>query len=425
MRIHLTNQKFKSLLPAEPGLKAHCRRVSAIAVAIGRSMRLPVRSMPLLEQAALLHHTPGCILDGAALRRLAVEIQGACAPSRADGGELPDALAGVLRSFHAFPARTGERAEQTLAEILGLSNWLDEQLEARSLDPASYGPVWANLEPLKGMFRSEIWSAATQSFPGAVPAGKWELPIQADIAREFMHLMQRDGAWDTADLIRLASQDPAIAGRLIQAANSPLFGHRVRIRSVQQAVVYLGIDASKRILAGLVARSLFGSSRSQSELWKHSLWVAHFLENAAKSKGFMSPEEALLAGLVHDVGRLAITKHRMMPAHIQFAQQEGPAVWAETLLFGVDHSEIGARILESWRFPESIVTAVRLHHRPAETDSVAASAVYAAEFWSETDEDLPSLRQLKAALARLGCTLDGLAEFEKSDGSLSALLAVA
>ena len=100
------------------------------------------------------------------------------------------------------------------------------------------------------------------------------------------------------------------------------------------------------------------------------------------------------------MGRIALVRQKEAAMHARLTEAGGAATWAETLLFGVDHAELGARILESWRFPEPIVEAVRFHHRPAESESAGAAALYAAEFWLESDEDLPSMRQLQTALSR-------------------------
>lgn len=426
MQIQLRHDELSRLLPSEPGLRAHCHRVSLIGREIAIQAGVAGRSMPLLEQAALLHHTPDLVMNYAALDQLLDDVCGRAMPPARRRMAMPERLASVLRGFHCFPARKGEVSDRKLAEILSLSNLLDEEIEAESIVGGAGAALWEGIEPLHGLFCPEIWSAARQACPASVVGAPktWELPVQTSLAKDLIFLMRADSAFYIGKLASMASRDPAIAGRLIQVANSPLFGCYGSIRSVSQAIAYLGIDRSRRILAGLVTQSLFASGAVRG-LWKHSVWMSQFLENAARTLGFMNPEEALLMGLVHDVGRIAILTQPGAVIHARFIERGGSPVWTERLVFGMDHSELGARLLEWWNFPDCILHAVRFHHRPAETDSLGAAALYAAEFWSETDEDLPSLRHLRHALARLDCPLNRLREFEKSDVTFAALLRVA
>ncbi len=335
-----------------------------------------------------MHHASELVLNNMAFDRLIADLVGksAAAPKPM---EMPEILASVLQAFYHFPGKTGDATGDPLAEILALANLIDEQIEGASIDGSEPGALWESMEPMRGMFREKLWSVARGLFPAAANTSQriWEIPIQPDIAEELIGLLRHTASYSLTRLSRIASRDPAIAGRLIEAANSPLFHARMRIRSVPHALAYLGENASRRIVTALIARSMFGSSGTLRRMWQHSLKAAHFLENMARVKGFMEPSEALLTGLVHDIGRIAIVRQKESAMHARLMQAGGAATWAETLLFGVDHAELGARILESWRFPEQIVTAVRFHHRPTETESTAAAALYAAEFWLESEHD--------------------------------------
>lgn len=408
MRTQLTSGELNRLSPREPGLHAHCIRVRTLASEIGRSLGMPIRAATILEQAALLHHAPELLLHSPR-------------PIKA-----PEDLRRFLQAFHCFPAHSEKRPDLS-TEILALANLIDEWIEAET----NYGdlsqPLWTGLEPLRELFRDEVWDRARTLFPASFDESKrkWEIPVQPEVASHLRALLTNPSSFSLTRLGRIANQDPAIAGRLIEAANSPLFHAATRIRSVQHALSYLGENASRKIIAGLVARAIFGSTGALAPLWMHSLRTAEFLENLARAKGLMDPSEALLTGLVHDVGRIAILRQKEAAMYKRLTEPGCAATWAETLLFGADHAELGASILASWRFPESIVAAVRYHHRPAESDSAGAAALYVAEFWSETDEDLPSLRQLRAALSRIGCGLEDLWPLDEMDAIGAALLKMA
>lgn len=410
----------------EPGLHAHCVRVRALTSEIGLAAGIPLRSAVVLQQAALLHHASELVPGNRAFDRLMSDVLGKS--TEVQGlAEMPEALAALLGAFHSFPVRTGDAMGDMLAEILALSNLMDEQVEGDAMDETPRGAFWERLGPLQGLFSDKVWSLSRQLFPADLSDSQrtWEIPVQPDVAKHLIGLMRQTAWYSLSRMAEIANRDPAIAGRLIQAANSPLFYARMRIGSVRHALAYLGENASRRIVTALMARSMFGSSGNLRRLWEHSLKTAQFLENLARAKGFLDPPEALLTGLVHDVGRIALVREREAARYNRLIEASGAATWAETLLFGVDHAELGARLLESWQFPEEIVEAVRFHHRPAESSSAGAAALYAAEFWMESDEDLPSLRQLRAGLSRIDARLDELSQFSDLDAAVGALLKIA
>ena len=116
------------------------------------------------------------------------------------------------------------------------------------------------------------------------------------------------------------------------------------------------------------------------------------------------PREAFLAGLVHDVGRLAIS---LLPAEAGKAFERltvkgcEPTI-AEWVLFGFDHAEAGAEVLRIWKFPQEMVTAVQYHHNPDRAGSDLAAVLYVAEFSSGADEDLSVQCYSARALKQLG-----------------------
>jgi hypothetical protein len=177
------------------------------------------------------------------------------------------------------------------------------------------------------------------------------------------------------------------------------------------------------MLLALALRPMFTSPRLAG-LWRHSVEIAQCCEGIAKATGIMPGEEALLLGLIHDIGRIAI-QNAPAPAARAYArlEQKGcPPVYTERLLFGCQHGEIGGSILSGWHFPESMIQAVQYHHRPADCGSIPAALLYLAEFWVDPDEDLPSARHFHAAAHRIGVSVEMLSRAAKDDIALTALL---
>ena len=118
--------------------------------------------------------------------------------------------------------------------------------------------------------------------------------------------------------------------------------------------------------------------------------------------------EAYLAGLVHDVGRIALLAMRLYDsARLQGLLHGGcPQVYAEKLLLRTDHAALGAQIAAEWRLPETMVTAIRHHHRPERAENPLAHLLYVAEYLTGAEEDLPSASRLETSLNGIGLEWD-------------------
>jgi HD-like signal output (HDOD) protein len=405
MKLQLTHQELNRLLPSEPGLAAHCHRVAALSSEIARYLPFNLRSGVVLEQASLLHHLR--------LRRRS--------------GDLPEAVETALRAFHQIGRRSREKTARQVAEVIAVSNLLDEQLEMLALIPQPISEVWAGLRELEGMIDGAVLGAAAKALsPCCRPVESWaadDLPVNSAAARDIFVTLSRKPDCDVPFLARLAGKDPVIAGSLIQAANSALFARRTPVRSIPQALAYVGTEFARKALLALALKPLFASARLAG-LWKHSVMMAEFCAGLAPSSGILPSDEALLLGLVHDVGRIAVqqTRGSAAVAYARLLEKGCPPAYIERLLFGCDHAQIGGLILAEWNLPPGTIQAIAYHHRPADTESAAAAFLYLAEFWLDPDEDLSSARHFQAACRRTGFSMETLGKAGKIDFGLSAVL---
>jgi putative nucleotidyltransferase with HDIG domain len=203
----------------------------------------------------------------------------------------------------------------------------------------------------------------------------------------------------------------------MQTANSSYYSPRNPIAGIRHAISYIGVEATRKVLLAATFRSNFASMRLH-QLWNHSLDVAQTAERLAmRSSMSLDPSEAFLAGLVHDVGRLAFS---IMPAAFlerfyRLTDRGCPAVEVEMCLSGLCHGEVGAQTLVQWKFPDSMVEAVRWHHRPERSTSTRASLLYLAEVVSESEEDLPSSIRMRAACRQSGIDPQALADMNREE----------
>ena len=122
----------------------------------------------------------------------------------------------------------------------------------------------------------------------------------------------------------------------------------------------------------------------------------------------------MLAGLLHDVGLAAMryVSTEVSVVYDRLLQGGCPATYAETVLLGWDHGEIGAEILAGWNFADRLIQAVRWHHQPERSQEKVAGLLYLSEYWDCSEEDLPSSIRLLSAVEMTGLTLDRLRSIE-------------
>jgi len=185
------------------------------------------------------------------------------------------------------------------------------------------------------------------------------LPSLPDLALKIQKAIE-DKKSDAKDIAKWVEQDPAMTAKIIRTANSALYARRGTVETCSAAVVRLGTRATQKLILSFCAREVFQSRKPELKqrmqaLWSHSVDVAAIsFVLAQKARGFgYDPEEVMLAGLVHDVGTIAILNYaQMMPG-----LTANPAVLDERIqrLRG----ELGAMILRKWGFSPEIVAAAR------------------------------------------------------------------
>ena len=181
-------------------------------------------------------------------------------------------------------------------------------------------------------------------------------------------------------LCPVLSGDAALAARIIAISRSAYYGQRMLPTTLQAAVQVMGLRDLRNVIISVVTYGLFKSSGQVAEtLWAHSLGVALASRILSLRLGRLNPEQAFLAGLLHDVGQMVFLQgdgegySRMA----RDARLNGtPITDAEQELYGFDHALIGAKMLESWNLEEEIGKAVGAHHNHEHmTDAKSLPAV--------------------------------------------------
>jgi HD-like signal output (HDOD) protein len=179
------------------------------------------------------------------------------------------------------------------------------------------------------------------------------LPTLPEIA-----LQVRDVAEDVTssitDLTAILSRDAALSARMVKVANSPLIRASVLVSDLNTAVSRLGIDLTSNLAMGLAMEQMFQATsdivdKRMRACWSKSVEIAASSQVLARHFTDLQPEQALLAGLTHQIGKLPI---------LAFAE-ENESLLNDSFALGkvltVLHPSLGSYILKMWDFPEDLV----------------------------------------------------------------------
>jgi putative nucleotidyltransferase with HDIG domain len=420
----IVDKTYMNLRSPEPpmlrhgqGIEAHCQRVAAWAYELAAALGLPESRRKVVEQAALAHHYPEVLLDSEARHRLLADMNLEEAGDKSGITEEVRELLLVFQGKRPIPNAIVAR----LSAVLEISDDFDQYFESEPVsgaddaDPCTDSSVETMMSYLQVTSRADVGRVIDR------------LPVFPRAAREVVRQATNPEV-NAQALERVASQDPVLAGSLIQTANSAYYSPLKRVAGLQHAISYIGVDVARRVLLAACFRPSFASGR-QYHLWNHSLDVAQVAEHLAHvSNAGFDPSEAFLAGLVHDVGRLAfsIMPPNFLERFYRLTLRGCPPVEVETCLSGLCHGEVGAQTLTQWKFPEELVEAVRWHHRPERNPQKLASLLHLAEFLTGAEEDIPSFARLTAACKQAGIDQSSFPEAGASgDGYLQTLRLVA
>jgi putative nucleotidyltransferase with HDIG domain len=171
------------------------------------------------------------------------------------------------------------------------------------------------------------------------------------------------------ELTQQIQSDPVLSSEILTLANSVLFGFRTEIRTVLQATTLLGAQRVKGIAMTIAMKTYLTESFQIPALlasWRHNLACALVAEEVARVS-LIEKDFAYLAGLLHDIGRLALGMLKPQEyANLLSSNEENPTsiLARERDLFGVDHCEAGKKLMESWKLPQSFIDVAYRHHAP-------------------------------------------------------------
>jgi HD-like signal output (HDOD) protein len=179
---------------------------------------------------------------------------------------------------------------------------------------------------------------------------------------------------DIKNLAEEITRDPAITAAIIKLSNSAYFSPTRQVRSVQEAIVTLGLNTVKDIIViaasqGILKQDLEGYKMEGNSMWDHSLLVAELSSRIAKMKKTKTkPDVAFTAGLFHDVGKIVMAGFfKKVQRLVMMEMEKNPDKRfsdIEKSFLGYTNSEIGGLLLSRWKFPGELVEAATFSYHP-------------------------------------------------------------
>ncbi len=216
--------------------------------------------------------------------------------------------------------------------------------------------------------------------------------------------------------------DQSLTARVLRMSNSSFYGRSKQVATLNEAIILLGFKTLRSLAVASSTHSMYQGVPDKAfreKLWEHTLEVALASRLIASAARHPQAEEAFIAGLMHDIGKLVLTQklNDQYRKIIATVEQTGRShIEVEKEILGFDHAEVGRLLLQKWAFPRLFVRAVAEHHDPRDereyplplafivhlANHIAAPASAAPAIMSLPDlAELPSARALGFDAARL------------------------
>ncbi len=180
------------------------------------------------------------------------------------------------------------------------------------------------------------------------------------------------------DIAAVIETDPPMSARILRLANSAYYrSSGVEIGSIAQAVARLGLKEVRKVCLAIAAMRIFVRSSQHIDhrrFWHHSLTVAAATRTVAKRMHGVriDPDEAYIAGLLHEVGSLVFDQYftnLYAIVHKEAERAQRAVHLVENEYLQLNHGDVGAELLTRWQLPARLVEAVRHHHNPSQASA--------------------------------------------------------
>ena len=221
------------------------------------------------------------------------------------------------------------------------------------------------------------------------------LPTLPPIAVKILEVASDENSSRT-EITRLIETDQSLTSKILRMANSAFLGVSKEVTTVDRATALLGLEFVRSMALSILVVNTFESDGHEDfnmvEFWHHSFACAIAGELLAKKLNYPRPEEAFVAGLLHDLGKLVLFRWNpdLYESIVRTAKEtHSSLLQQEEAQLGIGHTKVAKILMEGWKFPDLLVSAAWLHHQPV------------AEFGSDPSSQLPLIVKYANSLCHL------------------------
>lgn len=197
-----------------------------------------------------------------------------------------------------------------------------------------------------------------------------KLPSFPQVAAKLLEAYRDDSA-SLEDLSKIVETDPGLSVRILELVNSAAYGLGRKITALSEAMVYIGLDETKKLAIEMTVFDKLFKSQQSGEFdcllfWRHCLSVAVLSAEIAKATHYPEPEEAYISGLLHDVGKIFLNirgRKNYSEFILQLTTSTDQVIENERSFIGLGHDDIGAYLCALWKLPDKFVKVVKYHHQ--------------------------------------------------------------
>lgn len=203
-----------------------------------------------------------------------------------------------------------------------------------------------------------------------------ELPALPHVTTKVLQLIDNPES-SSQDICGVLVQDQVLTTKVLRLVNSAYYGLPRKVATITEAVTILGFETVKTLVLGVsVYKTLWRLGKSKvllpEQIWKHSIATASASRILAKEFNFEHVEQAFVAGLLHDIGKMVL--NTLMAEQYEEVlklvnTKEVKLMKAEREILEFDHAFIGHMVAQKWNLPETLVEPIGLHHRPMAAQS--------------------------------------------------------
>jgi HD-like signal output (HDOD) protein len=238
-----------------------------------------------------------------------------------------------------------------------------------------------HISPSEGALFQQIYQAYTLQ--------ELELPTMPEVASAISKAMEDDDV-STEDIGRIIQMDPVVTGGIMKAANSALYRGVNKITSINEAIMRIGLKATRDLVIALAMQNIFTARHPQTkkmmhELWECSVHVSALSYAIARHVKHLSPETAMLAGLLHRIGAIPILTH--IDSHDMNFEQDELNTAIKKL-----HAMVGVLVVTQWGMEIScgmIIQESSNWNRDPSPQADLVDVVLMAQLIYDTTDSLP------------------------------------